>query len=159
MWDPQDRIEFDDYKILDVLAAIHDFSFDARRHTAMWDIECVNACLEAIKQVLSQTMETLHDPISCIESVLMEHGDLPGRGIILKHLVHSECADDGRTKRWLDEYCEEENHDAGFVQQVCLEFAGKACGQSDLHTPIAFIPVPKKKASAKRKKSWEDESD
>jgi hypothetical protein len=76
MWVPNDCVDFDEGEgtILDDLVAIHDFSFDARKNSGTWDIECMNASLEAIKQFLSQTTETLHDPISCIESVLKEHG-------------------------------------------------------------------------------------
>jgi hypothetical protein len=129
LWVPTQRVVFSQDTVLDDLAAIHDLCWSENGDSTTWDTECIATCLEAITKVLSQTTEVLYDPISCLKGVLQQHDDLPGRSVILKHLVYSERANDGRTKKWLDQYCEEVRHDTGFVQQVCLEFAGKACGE------------------------------
>jgi hypothetical protein len=151
MWNPDDPSPVGCDTVLQDLAAIHDLDLNLNEHSSTWDIECMLACLEAIKQVLSQTTEALYDPISCIESVLRKHDDLPGRTIIMKHLVHGACANDGGTKKWLDEYSYEGGRDAEFFQQVCLGFVGKACGQSDPHTQVTSkTMLPPKKVKRKR---------
>jgi hypothetical protein len=121
---------------LEDLVGIHDISFKADDDSSKWDMECIHACLEGIEQILGQKGAHLRDPIRSIETVFMQLDGHPGRSKILKLLVHGVCADDGRTEDWLDEYRRHIDHDLEFIEQVCLEFAGKSCGQSDPDTPI-----------------------
>jgi len=50
----------------------------------------------------------------------------------LNQLVYGECATDGRSKAWLEQYCKGDKlyHKTEVVQLICLEFAKKACQQS-----------------------------
>jgi archaellum biogenesis ATPase FlaH len=61
-------------------------------------------CLGALKQILAQKSKTLHNPIKKLEIVLLKHDDYSGKAVVLRQLVYGECASDGRTMAWLDQY-------------------------------------------------------
>lgn len=54
---------------------------------------------------LAQTKEVLHDPIGKIEFLLVREDESPGKAVVLRELVYGECATDGRTKLWLEQFC------------------------------------------------------
>jgi hypothetical protein len=91
-------------RVLEDRADMHDLCLDPNEGSRAWDTECVHACLDGIEQILAQTAEVPSDPIRRIQSVLKERDEHPGRSKFLKHLVYGVCANDGRTKEWLDEY-------------------------------------------------------
>jgi len=92
------------------------------------DHELVDACLHALNDILTQNTKTLRDPIRSLERVLLRDDKYPGRAAILKQLVYGECATDGRTKAWLDQYCTSgpSCYNAEVVTMICMEFAKKA---------------------------------
>lgn len=123
MWDPGHFHDSD----LKVVTEIYDISCYDEEDDSTWDTECMETCLEAMKQMLSQKRKTLNNPIMMLERVLQRDDDRPGSAVILEQLVYGACAADGRTKTWLDEYCKYDKREAEVIELICLELAKKAC--------------------------------
>lgn len=116
---------------LEALELLYDFACDMAEESEMRYCELVNACLDAIKYYLTQKAKTLDDPIENLEAVLVKNERFPGKAVILRQLVYGECATDGRTKIWLEQYCAHGHEDAADIAKlICMEFAKKACEQS-----------------------------
>jgi len=114
------------------LAEIYHLNCVAEAESGTRDNECVDACLHAMKHILAQksNFNELDNPIELLEKVFLADDKYPGRAFISNHLVHGECATDGRTMEWINDYCLDKSHKAEVVQFICREFAKKACGQS-----------------------------
>ena len=123
-------------KNLEPLAQLYDLACDANEEGSTQGTELVDACLDGIKQCLAQTSDEVYNPIEVLESLLVKGDKYPGRAVILRELVYGECATDGRTKLWLDQFCgPERGHEyrTEIAEMVCMEFAKKACEQSQNH--------------------------
>jgi hypothetical protein len=124
MLDPQKPDKWD----LRDLAEIHHISCIEGEDSSSRDTECMEACFDAMRAILSG--REVDNPIKMIEGVL-EDTDRPRSAVMLKQLVYSTYAADGRTKTWLDEYYEDKDDEAEIVELIYLKFAKKASGQSD----------------------------
>ena len=115
-----------------ILTSLYDVACKAERESGIMDNEFVNACLEAIQRCLTQKSKILYHPILALSNVLVENDKYPGKAVVLNQLVYGECATDGRSKAWLEQYCKGDKlyHKTEVVQLICLEFAKKACQQS-----------------------------
>jgi hypothetical protein len=113
------------------LSELYDLACDADEESGNQDNGLVEACLDAIKQCLTQKTNTLSDPIEDLEHILVRDDQSPGKAVILRQLVYGACATDGRTQARLEQYCASgHDHMEDVVTMVCLEFAKKACEQS-----------------------------
>lgn len=112
------------------LAELYVLACTAEKQSGKRDEELMDACLGAIKQALTEKSEIPFNAIDAFEIVLLEDEKYPGKAVVLERLVYGGCATDGRTKAWLEEYCEFDEHKTEIVQAICLELANKACGQS-----------------------------
>jgi hypothetical protein len=137
------------------LTAIHYFSWDPEEDPSTRDKECLNACLNAIQQILIQKEKNLRNPLLGIHSVIIrKHNNHPGRARILSQLVHSECAVDGRTKTWLEQYLCYPDRDTEFLEEVSVAFAEKTSRPKVTDAQVA-APVAR---GIKRKKTEQDTS-
>ena len=116
---------------LTYLADLYDLPCDAGEDSGNQDNGLLAACIDAIKQCLTEKDKTLYDPIQNLESLLVRRDKYPGKAVVLRELVYGECATDGRTKSWLEQYCAYGHEDAEEIAKlICMEFAKKACEQS-----------------------------
>jgi len=110
------------------LADIYNVACVADKYYGVRDSELIDACLDAIGKCLAQKDKVLHDPISNLEYVLTQNDKYGGSAFVLRQLVYGECGTDGRTKAWLEGYCDGSgNSDEEAVILICKEFAKKAC--------------------------------
>lgn len=97
-----------------------------------WNTDCIDACVDAIEQILVQESEALVDPLRVLEDVIITTlDDSPGHLMIIRQLVHGECAKDGRAKSWLKLYCDGKDTDKVFLEAFCMEFANKAAKEDN----------------------------
>jgi hypothetical protein len=116
---------------LDRLAELHKLACTAEEESGVRDSQLFDACINAIEQCLVQKSKELNDPIELLKNVLLANDKFPGKDAILRQLVYGECATDGRTMAWLEEFCDPNyNYDTEIVKMICLELAAKACAQS-----------------------------
>jgi hypothetical protein len=112
------------------VAEIYHISCIENEASSTWDTECMEACFDAMKQLLTQTERELKNPIEMIDGVLKDTRR-PGSAVMLRQLAYGACAADGRTKTWLDEYCDYDDRESEIIELICLEFAKKVSGQSN----------------------------
>lgn len=115
---------------LEALVFLYGFVCDTEEESDTQKDELVDACVDAIRQCLSQKTKTLRNPIDVLELLLAREDVCLGKAVVLKELVYGECGTDGRTKIWLERFCgpgKEHDSRAEIAEMVCLEFAKKAC--------------------------------
>lgn len=79
-----------------------------------------------------QKSEALVDPLRVLGDVIVKTFDgSPGHLMIIRQLVHGECAKDGRAKSWLKLYCDGKDTDKIFLEALCMGFANKAAEEDD----------------------------
>lgn len=117
---------------LSCLAELCELVCDVGEESSSRAKELTGTCVEAIRKCLAQTNNALRDPIDSLSLLLARYGEHTGKAVILRELVYGECATDGRTKLWLEQFCAPGRNHAyrkEIVEMVCLEFAKKACEQ------------------------------
>lgn len=92
-----------------------------------WNIDCIDAVVDSVEQILVQKSRALVDPLRILENVIiLPFDDSQGYLIIIRQLVHGECAKDGRTKSWVKLYCDAKDTDKNFLEALCVNFTNKA---------------------------------
>jgi len=143
MWSPSDCESSEDD--LDALADIFGMCAGSRFHIRFQtgkDHKATNACLDAIRNMLVHNFpadKLLHNPLpTLIKNVAF---DSRGRNMVRDLLVYGKCADEGWTKKWLENW-ETAGDSVGwregesFLASLAQEFA-KAKASGDAPDPMA----------------------
>lgn len=90
------------------------------------DLDALNACSDAIRQILFDEVHPLNNPLK----VLCVQLDRPDSGIftmLVNWLVYGECGSNGKTKDWLHSV---EGKHPDFFKALSNEFAKKVMGEA-----------------------------
>lgn len=82
-----------------------------------------NACLDSIREILMQTTKVPADPIRNLRRILNGTDD-DGIQMIKDILVYADCAEDGRSVRWID--VSQDERQGEFIHDLCVALAKKA---------------------------------